>query len=305
MTLNLLLASPHGLWLSSDHRVTDRRNGSWIPREDYWSPKHFTLRAYDSACLAMTYTGLAEVDSTKGRLPVSEWLAHILHGKPRTLADALQHIAAEASATREMRMLHHIFTGVASTVDGVQAVQISNVDIRAGEGGSSPNWQRRQPKRSFDVRTRHVRTDAQAVGGALGSGAAALTDEERAKLERLCRLKPRHPDEYMDVLSSINAAVAKRDRTVSPACEVAYLDPDLTKGSRSHGFRNGQTPPDGYKAKMIFNLGGIDLTEPHPFLQEVQARWDRLRAEGLMDPPEDEQTIRYRTRHARRRRSTG
>src|SRR4051812_2099632 len=121
VTLNLFIASPWGMWLSSDFRLSDppySRGGPWRPRGDYWSPKLINVTAPDGR-MDITYTGvgqvhaaneawehgdevpswLAEVNGQAGKLrvmDVSEWVAWALHGETRSIGGSIERIRTEA-----------------------------------------------------------------------------------------------------------------------------------------------------------------------------------------------------------------
>src|ERR1700742_1991293 len=69
MTLNLIIAAPWGLWLSTDFRVTDSfPSGRSVPRTDHWSPKYFQALTARREVLAITYAGAAEVTAIEPEL---------------------------------------------------------------------------------------------------------------------------------------------------------------------------------------------------------------------------------------------
>lgn len=295
MTLNLVIATPSGLWLSTDFAVTDYFRGKSTPRQDHWSTKYFEAITNNRERLAVTYTGVAEVvavepdfgvpeavlkdlpgmNKTPGKkrtVAVSEWLSWILWGKGRTLNEIVHHIVAEASKMPEFRRNVHMFTGVAvAASDGAWVIQISNADVRDGDVGAggkvAPRVFGRRPLGHFEVMGRHVQTSSDAAAGALGLGAQAISEEDFKLLHTLARRKPKDHRDYMNVLAAINKRAASRDRhrSVSPACEVLYLDPVAAMAGEevhfaSHLYENGQKVPKTFEGGVFpVNLFGIDI----------------------------------------------
>jgi hypothetical protein len=290
MTLNMVVATPWGLWLSTDFRVTDRTHGISKPRKDHWSPKYFEAKTPLEERLAITYTGIAEMvavepsfgipDSDipgvnkapgkKRRVPVSEWISWVLHGQSRSLDEIVHHIASEAAKAREFRVSPHIFTGIAIfPTNGACFFQIANLDIREGDyrnGALNPACFERRPQSKFEVMGRKIQTSDQVVGGALGLGAASISDSDKALLRRVAKSRPKDYKDYMNVLAAINGRVAARDRfkSVSPACQVIHLDPSrpqTSNGSHSRLYENGQKIPKDFDLLTVrANLSGFDVT---------------------------------------------
>jgi len=282
LTLNLIIAAPWGVWLSSDFRVSDIRGGRVAPRHDHWSPKHVTVTTTDGA-FVVTYAGVAEVRATvpelgrgvipkgdpraPGRvmmIPVAEWLTWILYGEGRTIDEAVEHIASEAGRVRELRTRHHAFNGVAIASGGVWAFQIANLDDRPKEDFAALAWARRPPLKQYWVRAVHIDSGANALGAGFGSGIAAVSKADARLMARISGCKPRDPHDYMNILAGVNAraAAADRSQSVSPACHVLYLDPHARPqdpGSQSEIYGNGQIPPDDFVPAILGNLFGIDL----------------------------------------------
>jgi hypothetical protein len=133
----MYIASPWGIWLSSDFRVSMQRPGCPPePRLDHWSPKYASVTTGNEFTVVLTYTGIAEVVAVKPRLfnidpnantdpveaalrdagkrlrvDVSEWMLWTLAGESRTLDEVLHHIATEASKVPEFKCRDHVFMG--------------------------------------------------------------------------------------------------------------------------------------------------------------------------------------------------
>jgi hypothetical protein len=292
VTLNLFIATPDGLWLSSDFRVSDPLGGEYAPREDHWSAKDFQVHAANHARMAVTYTGVAEVSAIEPDLrdmldpesadaqpapgkrrtvPVSEWLSWVLAGESRTVERAVEHIATEAKELREFRFMHHIFTGIVhAPYDGCWVMQLSNLDMRKGEGEigrPDPRWFKRRPLKEFRVYWHPIKEMSDSLAGGIGSGALSIKERDLAQLNRATRFAPRDPKDYQRMLAEINRRVAGRTASVSPACQTIYINPhktDTSNGAEFDGelWENGQVVPSDFEVCTFrLNIFGIDLTQ--------------------------------------------
>lgn len=301
MTLNMFIAAPWGMWLSSDFRVSLIQGGKLFPCRDHWSPKYVTIVTTEEARLVLTYTGAAEATAVepdfgvtgnpaarpgkRRTVDVSEWITWVLHGHADTLDQVLHRIAAEAAKVSQLSSVHHIFTGVCfgPAGDGY-LVQVSNVDVRAGEDDSDSNWMSRPPMPEFQVNVRRVDTPPVAGWGALGGGAASVSDESRALVRRIKDHKPRNPKDYMNVLAKVNAQVASRNEGVSAGCHVLFLYSFPPSGQASfvnEFYPNGQSIPDNFEPRIRMNIHGIDMLS--------QSRSDlRLMQEALVAKQRDD-----------------
>src|SRR5262249_17221605 len=103
MTFTLTLINRHGIWQSSDLRLTDPRSGASV---DEYSCKHVALRCADGSAL-LTYAGLGRVHGVH----LSDWLREFLRGENRSLDQTVQLIRQRASEDlgRVARSTHHMF----------------------------------------------------------------------------------------------------------------------------------------------------------------------------------------------------
>lgn len=90
MTLLITLVTPHGVWSSTDHRLTEHPSRRLITDS---SVKHVVVRCPDGAAL-VSYTGLGRV----ARLDVSAWMREILRGESRTVDETLIDLREQATA---------------------------------------------------------------------------------------------------------------------------------------------------------------------------------------------------------------
>lgn len=83
----------------------------------------------------------------------------------------------------------------------------------------------------------------------------------------------------MNVLAKINAEVASRDNTVSPACQVIYLGPDPPAEGPSIAtelYTNGQDVPSNADLYIRMNISGVDLLD---FSRSARQAFERSLAE--------------------------
>jgi len=322
MTLNLLIARPDGLWLSCDFRLSDLKQGRWVPRKDHWSPKYFSVNAAGGARMAMTYTGVGEVSAIEPDLQtmvgpdagalqlapgkrrtvsVTEWLSWVLAGETRSAEEVVEHIGVEAAKLREFRLTPHVFSGIVHTpYDGCWVFELSNIDIREGElGGGKLNSRcfYRRPLPTFNAKWVSVQGADSSFAGAIGSGAGALREADFKQLTRAARVRPRKPKDYEGLLAEINRRVAGREATVSPACQTLYLNPNFEAESNEAAFggqlwENGQKVPEDFDGHIFWmNLFGLDMSLiTREFTQRALAERDAYMArkaeEGERpDPP--------------------
>jgi hypothetical protein len=155
--------------------------------------------------------------------------------------------------------------------DGAWVIQVSNVDIQEGEVGAGGVVDSRvfgrRPLGHFEVAAQHVQNPSDAFAGALGLGAQAISRKDLDLLLSLAQRKPKDHRDYMNVLAAINKRASSRDRhrSVSPACEVLYLDPVAAMAEDeihfdSQLYDNGQKVPESFEGGAFpINLFGIDV----------------------------------------------
>jgi hypothetical protein len=215
-----------------------------------------------------------------------------MFGEDFTAEAVADHIASAASTVPEFRGRHHIFTGlVHALAPETWVVQISNLDRRPGEGEfGKPEWRwfRRPPLNEFQVAWRQIKSPAESFGGALGSGALSISRSDFELLGRSAVMRPHRAEDYEGLLAAINARVAKRDKTVSPACQVLYLDPEFREGGPRSEFggdlyKNGQVVPDDFDRLSVLSVGpwGLDLgTIVRPFVERGERELEESKKRG-------------------------
>src|SRR5271154_4540188 len=89
MTFTLTLINQHGVWQSSDLRLTDPRTGE--VKDDY-STKHVGFRCTDGATL-LTYAGVGSVNGVH----ISDWIRQFTRGESLTVDQTLIQIRERAT----------------------------------------------------------------------------------------------------------------------------------------------------------------------------------------------------------------
>ena len=300
------IAAPWGLWLSSDFRVSMLRPGRRPePRLDHWSPKYASATTKNGFELVLTYSGIAEVTASqpeffrvgpdaslppeelailkttgqRRKVDVSEWILWTLAGDSRTLDESVHHIAAEANKVPEFRGRDHTFVGGAFGPGGEGwFIMLNKWDVRAEEGDTGNEWASRALLKEFQVHGVRLDEPARYLAGGWGSGRLRVPDASRDLLSGLRDRRPRHPEDFMNVIARANAEAAKREPTVSPACHVMYVpaeppaDPSTTPRVLSKLYENGQTVPADFRPGVRHNVSGVDL---HSITNAVMERFER------------------------------
>jgi hypothetical protein len=287
MTLILGMSKPEGIYLSADFRVT--QGGAVIDDASVkllnilFPPPEGGTRGL------LAYTGLAVLP---GGLPMGTWLVETLRGESEYPDQAMAHLR------------NRLNRDVAPHRVGL----IVNVLLIEGEQGERrllggfTNLRPNTVTRGIDVLPTFEYVMSELNGPlvfANGSGAARVIADghlnaARAQLD----VHPRRAQDHMKLLASINRRVAARDKTVSPACHVAFVPAkrpaagtsDNRFGPMSQSFtERGESAP----AVMPTLLFGIDTTHTMRHLLDVMAA---MKA-GTEPPPDvDTETMNRMSR---------
>jgi hypothetical protein len=265
-----MMLTPHGVWCSTDHRLTAYPTGKLITDT---STKHVLLRCTDGAAL-VAYTGLGRV----GKLDVSAWLRGVLRGESRTVDESLIDLREQATARigrqAQIKRVPHAFVAGAFLGDRLWAIEIRNVrsvqDLEAG---------RIQPR--FETAAFEV-TEAGVVRA--GGGAQAVGRDDLVQLEELASRRPRRATDFMKLLGDVNRRAAESGRrgakTVSKSCTVVFMPPS-GEGVEVEWYGPENERPQAPSAISHVHLG-IDLAEVMAGMQEQM----RLHAEGDLSEEE-------------------
>jgi hypothetical protein len=272
LTLTMTIVAPWGVWQCSDHRVTylvQKPNRQWrvVKREDE-SVKHVQLGCKDGVAL-LAYSGLAKI----GNDHISDWLRRLVRGQSGTVDETLIRIREGATATlagpAAKAGVAHAFV-IGTFVQG----QPWMVAIVNQELPDSPPLD-------------HFRTEGLAAWEPktliVGEGRDAVSEEDRALVERAAQRRPRRPEEYSELLAAVHRRAkhskepepSKRSahNSISEACITSYLLPgSIAVHSMKHW---GKPDPSGKDLPPVpLLISGIDTTETTKvFLEHTKAMW--------------------------------
>lgn len=231
------------MWQCSDHRLVDTRTMRLYDDE---SVKHVQLRCRDGSAM-IAYAGIGALNGVQ----VSDWVREILRGENRTVDESL--IFLRESATRDLgpylrRRLHHMFT-VAAFIRGRRwLAQIRNFH-------PTPESLWAEPRGEFGTAAAEIKE---------GLGVATvfpplLDARDATLLQRVAARKPRDPEQFSDLLASINQRVAsgRARKIVSPHCVTTRVPP--TGEPFTGKFHGGSGHQRTMQVPML--LFGIDTTE--------------------------------------------
>lgn len=253
MTLNLTIVSPHGVWQSSDCRLTDIRTGALVEER---SVKHLHLRCPDGTAM-IAYAGVGRVNGVE----ISDWLRELVRGETRGLDDTL--ILIRESATRDLgpyveRRYHHMFSIGAFLGGRPWIIQIRNfAAINASKIGP--------PIREFQ-------TVAEAISGPgrpfVFGAHEAVSPRDRAILLKAAARRPRKPADFRRLLAGINrraAAHPTHGHLISRHCLTSFCPP---AGEPIEAEIVGLDRGMGTPLVIPMILFGIDMTDTMRALQE-------------------------------------
>jgi hypothetical protein len=259
MTLVMMMVTHHGVWASTDHRLTTHPGGTCLSDS---SRKHVVARCPDGAVL-FSYTGLGKV----GSIDVSQWMREVLRGESRSVEETVTGIVQQATAQLGRRAhrqrIRHMFLGGAFVRGECWWLEIRNFDVSTGGEPS-------EVRPEFALGTARLAAES-SVSLAGGSGRDAITKDDRSLLYEVMDRKPRRPEEFMKLLAAVNARAASSNHpnasTVSPAATSIFMPPS------GDDVKSGWYGPDEERANaprgFSHILHGIDLSP----MTELAAAW--------------------------------
>jgi hypothetical protein len=245
MTFTVTIVSQHGIWQSSDLRLT--KPGTRKVEDDF-SIKQISFRCPDGAAL-LTYAGAGRVYSVH----ISDWIRQFLRGESYTVDQTL--IQIREHATRDLGELlkkcdlKHMFS-IGAYIRGIPWVaQIRNFSVtpHLGEGLVEHEFQ----------------TAALRVPDGTGMVVpwpCILSREDLALLINVSSKRPRKPKEFSDLLAEVNLRTARSANsrgTVSEYCVTTYQPPS-NEGLQSCVHNAPAEMKPIFPADLLF---GIDVTE--------------------------------------------
>lgn len=279
MTLVITIVSHHGIWQSTDHRLT--RGGR---TSDDAAMKQVRIEATDGKAI-LAYAGLGQVRDTH----ISEWVRKLLRGAKRTIE---HHLAVLTEAADRKLVPHSQRIGVPHTFS-----------VGAFKDGHPmlyfvSNRVRKEGRETIGIKFAYKGFKLNDKPYALivnveGLGAAAMPENQiKDMIVKIVRRRADKPSCGQDVtaaLAYLNKKASKDIRsedTVSERCLVTYL------GSPADGFESRYCGWDDDQEKPIFQdiSGTHDITgiinAIAPTIMEHLARKMKRRRKG--EPVEDE-----------------
>jgi len=232
--------------MSADYRVTDARSGRLV---DDSSVKFLTVHYPpdgDGPKALLAYSGLAILpDGT----PTGTWIRETLRGESEVFDQSMAHLRARLD--RDVAALRIPLIVNALVVHGERRYfgGLSNLTIDARK--------RRTVIDSFGYTMQELQ---EPFAFANGSGAAVVIADRHLELVRAqLAVRPRKTMDHMRLLATVNRRVAAsgKTNTVSPFCQVSFINADERTSPVSHVFvEQGEEVP----FEMPILLFGIDLS---------------------------------------------
>jgi hypothetical protein len=265
VTLILGASKPEGIYMCVDYRISAAR---------------VTLHDEASKCLTVHYppldagtkalfgfTGAAILpDGT----PTLTWLRETLRGQSEVPDVSMAHLHERLN--RDWARLGQPLI--------INVLAIHEPDGRRFMGGFS-NLRATAPTtpmRSFGYEIREI-GDSYLFSN--GSGAAvAWADAKLRKAHALLGVMPRKPEDFMKLLSIVNRRVAAGVNSVSPFCQVYFINATSQYSQTARAFvERGESVP----FEMPFLLGGIDMTVMTNRLMEAVKTGELLSQASISD----------------------
>lgn len=247
MTLIMGMAKAEGIYLSADYRVTEHPSGKLV---DDASTKFLTIHyppLEDGPKAMIAYTGLAFATD---RTPMGTWLRETLRGKTEVFDKSMAHLRERLNRDIAPRRWPMVVNALALEAEKRYFGGITNIAFTD---------ETRRHTKVLD-RFGYVMQDVgMEFMFANGSGAATVLAEGHfERVREQLSVRPRKVQDHMKLLATINRKVASNVRTVSPHCQVSYINADDQTSPTSHAFTEpGETVP--FEMPML--LFGIDLTD--------------------------------------------
>jgi hypothetical protein len=234
VTLILGMSKLDGIYLSVDYRVTELRTAKLMDDE---SVKHLMVHYPpdpDGPKALFAYTGIAQVPDRR-RTSVGDWLRETLRGVTETFDVSMQHLKQRLD--RDFGRLRQPLVINLLALQGRQRYlgELSNCK-------RSDTTETIQVMDSFSYTLRELTEPTVIVNGS-GSG-LVVAGTHLALLRSQLAVRPRRPQDHMNLLASVNrrVAAADPDDRVSPFCHVSFIgetdgviDPPVSQVFAEHG----------------------------------------------------------------------
>jgi hypothetical protein len=278
MTLILGMSKPEGIYMSADFRVTESGSGRVIDDASVkllnvlFPPPDRGTRAL------LAYAGLAILPGST--TPLGTWLIETMRGQSEYPDQAMAHLR------------HRLDRDVAPHRIGfmLNALLIEGENGERRLFGGFTNMRHNTATRRFDVLPAFEYM-MKVIDGpfmfANGSGVSrAIAGAHLETAHTQLKIRPRRARDHMKLLASINRRVAAKEKTVSPACHVAFVPakrPMPGVSDNRFGPTSGTFADRGEPAPAVMPtlFCGLDLTPMELQMKEQMA----ATAAGTDQPP--------------------
>lgn len=248
MTLNILVGTSRGVWMSSDYRLTDLATGNAYRQE---TAKSIESR-FDRGFLSINYTGIGLYQGEH----YIDRIRKVLKGVDLGFDGTVDRIARETQSwlAEELyrRQMHHTVTMAGSRFGEKLAIILTNME-------PTLNGEDILPRRNFSV---YLKPITEETGVLLITGCrTAVSENDIAIIRKLARLERCKPDDLMGLLSATNRRASQHRRfknRISPDCVVNYFPFDMKGGQvASYSSIGIRTDP---KLDSPFLIHGLDFS---------------------------------------------
>lgn len=245
MTLILGMSKPEGIYLSVDYRVTDLRTRKFIDDESIKNLTiHYPPLDNGGPKVMLGFTGLAYLPD---KTPMLTWIRETLRGESEVINQSMAHLRARLN--RDIAPLRSPLI-----------INLLVLERYRRLFGAFTNQRVTGPGQITTTSTfKYVMTELREwTIFANGSGAQQmLKDGHFPRLEPHLGVVPREAMNHMKLLAVMNRRVASKDETVSPFCQVSFINASDRFQPISHVFtEKGESAP----IEMPTLLAGIDTT---------------------------------------------
>jgi hypothetical protein len=200
MTFTLTLINRHGIWQSSDMRLTAHSSGDLV---DDYSRKSVGFRCTDGDAL-MTYSGHGRVAAGAECVDISDWVREFLRGEMQTVAQTLDHIRQRATEDLGTILVirKHMFVVGAFLRGAPWCVEIRNFVVTA-ERNTGP------PQREFRMIPKVLQPPTASAFIVPWPLIISAKDLSRLHKAAAAPNGPDDPKNFCDLLAAINLRVSR------------------------------------------------------------------------------------------------
>jgi hypothetical protein len=266
MTLLLGMSNPEGIYLCTDHRITDLRTKRSLYEDATKAIEvNYGMGFGPTTKAIFAFTGMAEV--SRSRVRMSEWLREKLTKGPPVFEYVPDYLLTQLNHDIAKYVQPLVINMMAIGPDPTQRrfAEFTNIVLSTGKVGAS-----------FTGRGNTVRPDYLFANG--GGFPDAIATERIQKAKRLLGTRPRKPEDYMRLLSTVVRQVAANNHTVGSRSTVHFVSSAEGFTSTIRSFTGRSSAPS---IDMPFVCPGLDIGK--------MAQWTSAHAaatrEGREPPP--------------------